>query len=89
MAKGALYLSSGPSGAGKDTLLLGAQQAFAAVAGAAATSYPNDSSSSSSSSSSMGGVGGSAPAPTAEFLQRVITRDPAACTDLEVSKFDV
>ena len=25
MAKGALYLSSGPSGAGKDTLLMGAQ----------------------------------------------------------------
>jgi len=66
--KGALYLSSGPSGAGKDTLLLGAQVALAAAHAA-------------DPEGEAGKRAGSV-----EFLKRVITRDPAACTDLEVHR---
>jgi phosphomannomutase len=52
-AKGKIFLSLGPSGAGKDTLLMGAAEELRAD----------------------GGV---------QFVRRVITREPAKCTALEI-----
>ena len=68
----AIYMTMGPSGAGKDTLLLGARARLAAEAAAAA--HPGGGNRDEEEEERQSVV----------FVKRHITRDASLCTDLEV-----
>ena len=71
----AIFLAMGPSGAGKDTLLLGARQAL--MRNLSGTSAIEEGVSPLSGDGSIGSG-------TVVFVKRHITRDPARTTDLEI-----